>query len=118
MPHSLQPFLAIHIVTSSQEIPQIVPPGWKSLGCTIRNALDRCDAVGNITLDIRDGVLYISEYITADNAIIDLVVQATKQKSARMCMMCGEFGVRRKEQEGKPSLCAPHYIEYINAIED
>lgn len=57
----------------------------------------------------------VTEYRnTNEYKLFKRVCQSMASESAKTCMICGNFGRRRKELEHKPSLCPAHYLDYIN----
>jgi hypothetical protein len=119
MPHSLTPYLSRTIADDAglpvSTILMNLPVGWEMKFRTLIMEMDDISPSSIVKLDISNGVLYIT---TNENGkyhkLMTLVTRALSQESARVCMMCGEFGKRRKEQEHKPCLCRPHYLDYIN----
>jgi len=125
MPHSLIPFLSQSLVNndpdglSIAEILRILPAGWRSK--FERFIIETCGLLNTPMsgVDIRNGVLYLtpSEHGKHHELAI-LITRALSQESARVCMVCGQYGMRRKEQEHKPCLCRTHYLDFINYVEE
>lgn len=123
MPHSLIPYLSQTISNdgglSVSTILKALPNGWVTEFNTIIMELDDISPSSIVALDIRDGVLYLT---MKENGryykLTTLVTRSLSQSSAKTCMMCGKFGLRRKEQQHKPCLCRSHYIDFINYEEE
>lgn len=123
MPHSLTPYLSV-TVAHEEGIPvstilRTLPIGWEVRFRTLIMELDDISPNSIVKLDIRDGVLYISlREQSKYHQLTTLSVRALSQESARTCMICGDPGIRRKEQEHKPCLCRVHYLDFINYTEE
>lgn len=118
MSHVVQKYLSLESVPITVDtIHTILPIGWSKLATVITNASILC-VTTNITISIRNGILYVSCESSTHIDMFKRIMQTLLQESAKTCMVCGSFGLRRKEQVGSPPLCAQHYIEYINAIEE
>lgn len=123
MPHSLVQYLNISISDSNgisiSKINSVLPPGWNIRLGSVIEEIDELSNSSITGLDIKNGVLYITHKNESPyHQLIDLAIRALSQESARICMICGSFGKRRKEQEYKPCLCRTHYLDYINYVED
>jgi hypothetical protein len=123
MPHSLTPYLSRTIVDDAgipvSTILSSLPPGWEQKFYTVLMELDDILELCIVKLDIRNGVLYITPSEDGKyRQLMTLATRALSQESARVCMVCGEYGMRRKEQEHKPCLCRTHYLDFINYVEE
>ena len=119
MPHSLTPYLSRTIADDAglpvSTILMNLPVGWEMKFNTVIMEMDDISRSSITGLDIRDGALYLTIHENgAYHKLMTLAIRSLSQESARVCMMCGEFGKRRKEQEHKPCLCRSHYLDYIN----
>lgn len=101
------------------EIIEQLPVGWKiKFKSDITDLYDILQTP-LVALDIRDGVLYLTQSDTGlHKKLTAHIIRSIAQESSRTCMVCGKFARRRKEQAHKPALCREHYIEYINTAED
>jgi hypothetical protein len=123
MPHSLTSYLNSSEYNDGglpiNTILRALPPGWVLKFSSILMDLDERLKSFFVELAIRDGVLYLSQHEQAEyRQITELVIRSLSQESARTCMVCGERGLRRKEQEHKPCLCRTHYLDFINYTEE
>lgn len=46
------------------------------------------------------------------------VLSTIRRQSAILCWYCGNSGNRRRLEVGWPCLCAAHYVEYVNRLDD
>lgn len=120
-PLSLNKYLSVDTVILSidDELLELtLPPGWNKFVCEITKAAIILH-ISSLGVKIVDGVLYISpvkiigdDYITTN--MFNRIVRTFSQDTSKTCMVCGNFGIRRKEQPHKPVLCSNHYLQYIN----
>ena len=85
---------------------------------TLRNALVG-SAINKISID--KGLLRISASTAnpTHHEIWQKFSQQLARRSAGQCIYCGApRGRRRREEVGWPNLCSPHYIEYVNQLEE
>lgn len=78
-------------------------------------ALDWAD-IEIVEVGYRRGMLRIvaSHSDRTVQEMLDKLAWAIERDSALVCEVCGEKGFRRKELEGSPNRCQPHYIELLN----
>jgi hypothetical protein len=87
-------------------------PGWQKFVRIIFDTAEVCQ-INVHTLDIKNGTLYV----TGEGVHIDIfnrVARTIMIDSALTCMICGNYGRRRKDESGSPPLCGAHYLDYIN----
>lgn len=123
MPHSLTQYLSRTISDDAglpvSTILKALPNGWVAEFNKLIMELDDVSQSSIVALDIRDGVLYLTMSEKGRyHKLTTLVTRSLSQESARTCMMCGQYGLRRKEQDHKPCLCRTHYLDFINYEED
>jgi hypothetical protein len=93
-----------------------LPPGWAHTVDVIRDAVQTLQ-VRLTRVEIKDGVLYLEDDGTSPHSeIFKRFAKSILQETARTCMVCGKFGIRRKEHDGKPPLCITHYATFINEV--
>lgn len=118
MSHYVQNYLSLEEVsTTPYEVANDLPLGWRKLADVIDEAAKLC-GVRDIAVTIKNGILYVTCQTAVQPDMFRRIMKTLLQDSAKTCMMCGSFGLRRKEQVGSPPLCPDHYVEYINAIEE
>jgi hypothetical protein len=114
MSHIVQNYLTLQQVPFK---PTELPDGWQRLSQVVSDAAELCNA-NDITISVKNGILYVTCQTADQPDMFKRLMRTLLQDSAKTCMVCGSFGLRRKEQVGSPPLCAKHYVEYINAIEE
>jgi hypothetical protein len=114
MSHIVQNYLVTIDVPFTTDV---LPSGWHKLNSVIADATTLCAASG-LSVTIKNGILYVTCQTALHHDMFNRLMRTLLQDSAKTCMVCGSFGLRRKEQAGCPPLCAQHYVEYINAIEE
>ena len=118
MSHIVQNYLALtDETTTPDQAHSILPQGWVFLSEVIGEASKLCGA-NDLVVSIKNGILYVTCQNAGQPDMFRRLMRTLLQDSAKTCMVCGSFGLRRKEQVGCPPLCANHYVEYINAIEE
>jgi hypothetical protein len=94
------------------QVTDFLPIGWHKFVQIIFDAATVCQVTVH-TLDIKNGTLYVK----GEGGHIDIfnrVARTIMIDSALTCMICGNYGRRRKDESGSPPLCGAHYLEYIN----
>jgi hypothetical protein len=96
-----------------------LPEGWRplaKLGVRLTELMDN----RIVEIGIRAGLLVVKfkGNNELDNQICELFRNAIAQKSSVTCMICSKRGFRRKREALVPTLCGPHYVEYINYLDD
>jgi hypothetical protein len=117
MSHIVQNYLTLTTDTTPNDAAGVLPAGWLQLANVIEKAAKLC-GVNDITVVVKNGILYVTCQNAGQPDMFSRLMRTLLQDSAKTCMVCGSFGLRRKEQVGCPPLCANHYVEYINAIEE
>jgi hypothetical protein len=114
--------LVLYMNLGGIEVPEcykMIPEGWHSL---VKMAVRLTDLMDNciVEIGIRQGLFVVKFKGTneLDNEICELFRNAVAQKSSVTCMICSKRGFRRKREALVPTLCGPHYVEYINYLDD
>jgi hypothetical protein len=105
---------------SEADIVLLVPPGWVSIWSIIQRLTGYIDNCTLIKAGIEKGLLrteFKCENQTDQN-LLNLVSQAVARESSMKCMVCGEWGRRRKLEDGLPCLCGKHYTDYVNFLDE
>src|SRR5574338_1083407 len=102
----------------------VLPPGWRNhpwsemileMGCVLHPfSVDR--------VWVEKGLLRFHGHSEMPhnrhhNKLFDCVAQQIAKASSMVCMVCGDKGFRKKTEIGWPCLCEPHYIEYVNFLD-
>jgi len=97
-------------------------PGWEStIGKRVQSFLDKFPELKLKSLDIDSHNLLHLSFQSTDKELQNLGTILTywyQRQAAITCQMCGEYGIRRKDLEGLPSLCYHHYIDRYNEVND
>lgn len=116
----LEKYLTVHHANISYiwEVHDELPWGWRELIRPIQIMEQLCGHQGWSAVTIMNGVLKIKYTVNhADNQkLFDLVVKGIAIESTKTCMVCGEKGARRKTEQYFPTLCTPHYVQYVNFV--
>jgi len=123
MTHIINGFLSASVESNASvqldTILRLLPPGWTTKFASDITAMYVKLSPLISRVAIADGVLYLDDSsISPNHSLVKYITRSFAQESARTCMVCGAPGRRRKEQLGKPPLCRPHYLEFINSVED
>lgn len=122
------------------ELISIFPPGWKLLIDYIIPTLDffgekphyiHIGANGTLFLNAPMEDLNVVRFVTKNlinnadkikdtwkNIAYHAVLRTIALDSTQICCMCGKKGNIRRDERRTPILCAEHYIQYINEIEE
>lgn len=103
---------------TAPEVYKIIPSGWYQLA---RMCLRLTDLMENsiVEVGIRKGLLVVKfkGATELDSNISELFRNAIAKESSVTCMICGNRGFRRKAEAHTPTLCGPHYVEYVNFLD-
>jgi hypothetical protein len=107
-------------VNNINEIKEYLPSGWKSLVRPLEILTTKIPGYVFLLLRVDKGILRI--IATHGNVELDDLFLRVRESVARdtavTCMWCGSLGRRHKKDEGMPSFCRPHYIEYLNLLNE
>jgi hypothetical protein len=99
---------------SESDAVNFLPDGWHKFIEIIFDAARVCEIKIHM-LDIKNGTLYVTGEGVYDS-IFKRISRTIMIDSALTCMVCGKYGLRRKNEIGSPPLCGPHYLDYINEV--
>lgn len=100
-----------------------LPEGWKHLPDAVRVLASHFDVHSEIIVNrytVELGLLRFHLEPPTEplyEFIFNSVAQAVAAKSAKICLVCGNSGVRRKDEQHWPCLCGKHYIQYRNWLD-
>jgi hypothetical protein len=100
------------------EVYHIIPEGWNSLAIMsvrLTQLMKNCI----VEAGVKDGLIVIrfKGNNQVDNDICELFRHIVAKQSSLMCMICGGRAMRRKAETPIPTLCGPHYVEYVNYLD-
>lgn len=100
-------------------IGEVVPDGWIDLVWQAKRLITLMPESFMQKIAVDKGLLRIIGdcKLEMDQVIFDKFAQSLARDSSTMCMECGKRGFRRKEEDGWPSLCGVHYVEYVNFLD-
>jgi len=92
------------------------PDGWRSILFILHGSAMLLD--GKIKrLYYKKGTMQaeiISNTVGITTTQLKWLIQGFTRETSTTCMVCGNFGRRRKEYSHFPTLCHTHYVEYAN----
>lgn len=102
-----------------QEAQHFFPKGWHVF---LDDIWHLADLIGNVRvtrIGIDKGLLRVTVETPGDieASLFKRVTQSVARESSLKCMECGKRGFRRKIEQGWPSLCGVHYVEYVNFLD-
>jgi hypothetical protein len=108
---------------TEQDLENALPPGWCCFIPFIMHLTGRLESCNIKTVAIESGLLRITAFSPNkfDNEIFEKVAQRLAVDSRLICMVCGKTSprsLRKKQEPGNPSLCGPHFIQFVNFLDD
>lgn len=104
---------------NKEKAKEIIKPGWHKLVDTAYAVSDLLpfSKIIDITTDHSLLQIHFAEALDKDaQYILDCVTYKIERESAKLCELCGEFGIRRTNLPVKQCLCTKCYTLQYNTI--